>query len=133
MIGATTTGEYHSIVKDPAMERRFNKLVVEELDHKSTMEVVTGVVEIYAKHHKVKYKPEAVEALVYLGKNYTKDRVNPDVAIDFIDNVGSYARMNNKRVVSLDVVKAMMKDMFAKKDIVVDRALPQVNIGFIQR
>lgn len=132
MIGATTTNEFVAIIADPAMERRFNKVEVTEITNKETADVLNGVVSLYEAHHKVRFDKRVIEALPYVGKNYFKGRVNPDIAIDLVDSVASYAQIKGKKVVTLKCLKEMMIDLYNKRDIVLDRELPMQGIGFVQ-
>ena len=89
-IGATTLDEYRkSIEKDPALERRFQTLRVEEPTVEQTVEILRGLAPRYESFHKVKYRPEALEAAASLSARYVSGRYLPDKAIDLIDETGA--------------------------------------------
>ena len=86
IIGATTTTEYHKYIeKDPALERRFQPVIIEEPDERQTLEMLHGLRARYEKHHGVIIEPEAIEACVTLTTRYMTDRFLPDKAIDILD------------------------------------------------
>ena len=89
-IGATTLDEYRkSIEKDGALERRFQKVLVEPTTPEQTLEILHKIKEMYEKHHGVSYTDEALRACVYLTDRYISDRFFPDKAIDAMDEAGS--------------------------------------------
>ena len=89
-IGSTTFKEYHNhFEKDMALVRRFQKIVVEEPDEESTMEILQGLKGYYEKHHNVTYSNESLKAAIHLSERYINDRHLPDKAIDLIDEAGS--------------------------------------------
>ncbi|HEY9543356.1 ATP-dependent Clp protease ATP-binding subunit [Prevotella sp.] len=89
-IGATTLDEYrNSIEKDGALERRFQKILVEPTTLDETVEILHNIKERYEKHHHVKYTDEALEACAKLTERYVTDRNFPDKAIDALDEVGA--------------------------------------------
>ena len=89
-IGATTTKEYKlSIEKDGALERRFQKVMVEPTSIEETIEILNKTKEYYEKHHNVKYTDAAIEACVKLTERYITNRCLPDKAIDALDEAGS--------------------------------------------
>ncbi|MDR1591583.1 MAG: ATP-dependent Clp protease ATP-binding subunit [Prevotellaceae bacterium] len=97
-IGATTLKEYReSIEKDGALERRFQKIVVEPTTREETMQILTNIKSRYEAHHQVIYTPEAIEACVNLTERYISDRCFPDKAIDALDEVGSRMRITNMK------------------------------------
>lgn len=86
IIGATTFDEYRkNIEKDPAMERRFQKVKVEEPTCQQTVDILRGLIPKYEQHHGVKIDPSLAEYAVKLGKRYVADRFFPDKAIDILD------------------------------------------------
>ena len=94
-IGATTLDEYReNIEKDPALERRFQPIVVEEPTVEQTIEILAGLRERYEKHHGVKISDEALEAAAELSDRYIADRKLPDKAIDVIDEAASKLRID---------------------------------------
>ncbi len=89
-IGATTTDEYRkSIEKDGALERRFQKVIVEPTSFQETLQILQQLQGRYEDYHHVKYTPEAIEACVRLTERYVTDRCFPDKAIDAMDEAGS--------------------------------------------
>lgn len=93
-IGATTLNEYQKYFeKDKALERRFQKVVVDEPDEESAISILRGIKERYETHHKVRIKDEAIIASVELAQRYINDRFLPDKAIDLIDEAASKLRM----------------------------------------
>ena len=89
-IGATTLDEYRkSIEKDGALERRFQKVLVEPTTAEQTLEILHNIKEMYEKHHGVNYTDEALRACVTLTDRYISDRFFPDKAIDAMDEAGS--------------------------------------------
>lgn len=98
-IGATTLDEYRQhIEKDGALERRFQKVMVEPTTAEETIEILNNIKEKYEEHHGVDYTPEAVAACVKLTDRYISDRHLPDKAIDALDEVGSRVHLNNINV-----------------------------------
>ena len=105
-IGATTLDEYQKYFeKDKALERRFQKVVVDEPDTESAISILRGIKDKYEAHHKVRIKDEAVIAAVELSQRYITDRFLPDKAIDLIDEAASKLRMEiNSKPEELDVL-----------------------------
>ncbi|HBS52448.1 MAG TPA: type VI secretion system ATPase TssH, partial [Flavobacterium sp.] len=105
-IGATTLDEYQKYFeKDKALERRFQKIIVEEPDTESAISILRGIKEKYETHHKVQIKDEAIIASVELSQRYITNRFLPDKAIDLIDEAASKLRMEiNSKPEELDVL-----------------------------
>jgi len=103
-IGATTLDEYQKYFeKDKALERRFQKIVVDEPDTESAISILRGIKEKYEAHHKVQIKDEAIIAAVKLSQRYITNRFLPDKAIDLIDEAASKLRMEmNSKPEELD-------------------------------
>jgi len=103
-IGATTLDEYQKYFeKDKALERRFQKVIVDEPDTESAISILRGIKEKYEAHHKVQIKDEAVIASVLLSQRYISDRFLPDKAIDLMDEAASKLRMEmNSKPEELD-------------------------------
>ena len=98
-IGATTLDEYRqSIEKDGALERRFQKVMVEPTSPEETLEILRNIRERYEDHHNVNYTDEALESCVSLTSRYISDRFLPDKAIDALDESGSRVHISNIRV-----------------------------------
>ncbi|NQY30729.1 MAG: ATP-dependent chaperone ClpB [Flavobacteriaceae bacterium] len=103
-IGATTLDEYQKYFeKDKALERRFQKIIVDEPDTESAISILRGIKEKYEAHHKVQIKDEAIIAAVKLSQRYITNRFLPDKAIDLIDEAASKLRMEmNSKPEELD-------------------------------
>ncbi|MGB1033310.1 MAG: AAA family ATPase, partial [Flavobacteriales bacterium] len=103
-IGATTLNEYQKYFeKDKALERRFQKVLVDEPDRDSAISILRGIKEKYENHHKVQIKDDAIIAAVELSQRYINDRFLPDKAIDLIDEAASKLRMEiNSKPEQLD-------------------------------
>ncbi len=98
-IGATTLDEYREhIEKDGALERRFQKVMIEPTSPDETVEILNKIKERYEDHHNVTYTPEAIEACVKLTMRYISDRHLPDKAIDALDESGSRVHISNIKV-----------------------------------
>ncbi len=98
-IGATTLDEYRqNIEKDGALERRFQKVLVEQTSTEETFEILKNIKERYENHHNVNYTEEALKACVQLTDRYISDRFLPDKAIDALDESGSRVHINNMSV-----------------------------------
>ncbi|HEY2030898.1 MAG TPA: Clp protease N-terminal domain-containing protein, partial [Myxococcales bacterium] len=92
-IGATTVNEYRKIEKDPALERRFQPVMVGEPSVEDTISILRGLKERYEVHHGVRIQDSAIVAAATLSNRYISDRLLPDKAIDLIDEAGSRLRM----------------------------------------
>ena len=98
-IGATTLDEYRqSIEKDGALERRFQKVLVEQTTEEETIEILQNIKDKYESHHNVTYNDDAITACVELTSRYVSDRFLPDKAIDALDEAGSRVHINNMNV-----------------------------------
>ena len=98
-IGATTLNEYSQYIeKDGALERRFQKILIEETSKEETIEILKNIKDRYESHHNVNYTNEALVACVELSIRYITDRYLPDKAIDALDEAGSRAHINNMDV-----------------------------------
>ncbi len=95
-IGATTLKEYREhIEKDGALERRFQKIILEPASVAESIEILNNIKDKYESHHNVTYTPEAIEACVKLSDRYISDRCLPDKAIDALDEAGSRVHISN--------------------------------------
>jgi len=105
-IGATTLDEYQKYFeKDKALERRFQKVIVDEPDTESAISILRGIKEKYETHHKVQIKDSAIIAAVELSQRYISDRFLPDKAIDLMDEAAAKIRMEiNSKPEELDVL-----------------------------
>ncbi|MBO6288602.1 MAG: ATP-dependent Clp protease ATP-binding subunit [Prevotella sp.] len=98
-IGATTLDEYrNSIEKDGALERRFQKVIVEPTTAEQTLEILNNIKQRYEEHHHVSYTDDAIKACVKLTERYVTDRFFPDKAIDALDEVGSKVHLKHADV-----------------------------------
>ena len=96
IIGATTLDEYRKhIEKDGALERRFQKVIIEAASPEETIEIIGNIKDRYESHHNVTYTPEAIKACVDLTNRYITDRFLPDKAIDALDEAGSRVHISN--------------------------------------
>lgn len=113
-IGATTLDEFRkNVEKDGALDRRFQKIVVEHTDIPHTASILRRLKTNYEKHHNVIYTEEAIDACVRMSDRYITDRCLPDKAIDAMDEAGSMVRLKNPkktgRVTAEDVAKVISK------------------------
>ncbi|MBX7052735.1 MAG: ATP-dependent Clp protease ATP-binding subunit [Flavobacteriales bacterium] len=98
-IGATTLDEYRQYIeKDGALERRFQKVMVDPTTVEETVQILNNIKDKYEEHHSVTYTDEAIESCVKLTARYITDRHLPDKAIDALDEVGSRVHLNNINV-----------------------------------
>ena len=98
-IGATTLDEYRQYIeKDGALERRFQKVLIEPTSPEETVEILNNIKSNYEDHHLVKYEDDAIEACVKLTERYMSDRHLPDKAIDALDEAGSRVHISNINV-----------------------------------
>ncbi|MCX8081679.1 MAG: ATP-dependent Clp protease ATP-binding subunit [Bacteroidia bacterium] len=99
VIGATTLDEYRQYIeKDGALERRFQKVMVEPATEEETLQILNNIKSKYEDHHNVTYTPEAIKACVTLTARYITDRHLPDKAIDALDEAGSRVHITNINV-----------------------------------
>jgi len=118
-IGATTLDEYRqNIEKDGALERRFQKVIIDPTTTKETLEILQNIKDRYEDHHNVQYTDEAIEACVYLTNRYMNDRYLPDKAIDALDESGSRVHITNIKVPKniLDLEKDLEEIKKEKKE-----------------
>ena len=112
-IGATTLDEYQKYFeKDKALERRFQKVMVEEPDKESAISILRGIKEKYEAHHKVRIKDEAIIGAVTLSDRYINNRFLPDKAIDLIDEAAAKLRMEiNSKPEELDTLDSKIRQI----------------------
>lgn len=97
-IGATTTEEFRKTVeKDGALDRRFQKIIVERTDIEHTVSILKSLQPHYEQHHNVRYSDEAIEACVRMSERYITDRCLPDKAIDAMDEAGSAVSLRSRK------------------------------------
>lgn len=120
-IGATTLDEFRKhIEKDGALERRFQKIMVNPPSQDETIEILNGLKDAYEGHHNVRYDESAIDACVYLSDRYITDKYLPDKAIDIMDEAGSRAHLHNVSVPQeiLDMEKEIDYVRTRKEDVV---------------
>lgn len=121
LIGATTISEYRKYIeKDAALERRFQPVNVEEPSVEEAIRILTGVAPKYEEHHRVKIRPDAIEAAVRLSDRYINDRNLPDKAIDLIDEAASAARIKSAHLP--DKMKELAEQI-KKLDVQIERSI----------
>jgi len=122
-IGATTLDEYRQYIeKDGALERRFQKIIVEPTSVEETITILNNIKNKYEDHHNVTYTPEAIEACVKLTNRYMSERFLPDKAIDALDEAGSRVHITNievpKKILDLE---RQLEDIRELKNVVVKK------------
>tara|TARA_B100001093_G_scaffold204034_1_gene196119 strand:- start:26425 stop:28962 length:2538 start_codon:yes stop_codon:yes gene_type:complete len=120
-IGATTLDEYRQYIeKDGALERRFQKIIVQPTDINETIEILRNIKDKYESHHNVNYTDEAIVACVKLTDRYISDRFLPDKAIDAMDEAGSRVHITNMDVPKniVDLEKDLESVRFQKNSVV---------------
>lgn len=95
LIGATTSNEYRDIEKDQALARRFQPIMVKEPSEADTLKIIKGLKPKYEKFHHVSYTDDALKAAVSMSNRYIQDRMNPDKAIDLLDQAGAKVAMGS--------------------------------------
>ncbi|MBQ2133445.1 MAG: ATP-dependent Clp protease ATP-binding subunit [Bacteroidales bacterium] len=124
-IGATTLDEFRQFIeKDGALERRFQKVIVEATGFEQTLDILQNIKERYQKHHNVVYQDEAILACISLSQRYITDRCLPDKAIDIMDEAGSRVHLKNIKVPkkiltlekALEIIVAEKQDAVAASD-----------------
>ena len=121
-IGATTLNEYReSIEKDGALERRFQKIIVDPSSAEETLQILNNIKNRYEDHHNVIYTPEAIEYCVSLSQRYITDRNFPDKAIDVLDEVGSRTHIRNFNTPQyiVDIENRIKESEDIKKDAII--------------
>ncbi|MGH7595396.1 MAG: ATP-dependent Clp protease ATP-binding subunit [bacterium] len=120
-IGATTLNEYRQYIeKDGALERRFQKIMVDPPSAAETIQILNGLKDRYEDHHKIRYTGEAINAAVKLSERYITDRFLPDKAIDVLDETGARVHLANivvpKEITELE---EEIKQIRKEKDLVI--------------
>ena len=117
-VGATTLNEYQKYFeRDKALERRFQKVIVDEPTVEDTISILRGIKDKYELHHKVRIKDDAVIAAAELSNRYITDRFLPDKAIDLIDEAASKLRMEmNSMPVELDVLERKIRQLEIERE-----------------
>lgn len=117
-IGATTLSEFQKYFeKDKALERRFQKVMVDEPSAEDAISILRGIKEKYETHHKVRIKDEAIISAVELSQRYINDRFLPDKAIDLMDEAASKLRMQmNSMPIELDVLERKIRQLEIERE-----------------
>ncbi|HRG51469.1 MAG TPA: ATP-dependent chaperone ClpB [Bacteroidia bacterium] len=117
-IGATTLNEFQKYFeKDKALERRFQKVIVDEPNAEDAISILRGIKEKYEAHHKVRIKDEAIISAVELSQRYINDRFLPDKAIDLMDEAASKLRMQmNSMPIELDVLERKIRQLEIERE-----------------
>jgi ATP-dependent Clp protease ATP-binding subunit ClpC len=123
-IGATTLAEYRKhFEKDPALERRFQTILVEETSVDETLQILHGIRKKYEDHHKVSYTDAAVELTVKLAKRYVSGRYMPDKAIDILDEAGAMRKLeysDNDEPPEIAGIEAEINGLIDEKNVLVN-------------
>ncbi|HRN41323.1 MAG TPA: AAA family ATPase, partial [Vicingus sp.] len=117
-IGATTLNEYQKYFeKDKALERRFQKVMIDEPSTEDAISILRGIKEKYESHHKVQIKDSAIIAAVELSQRYISDRFLPDKAIDLVDEAASKLRMEiNSKPEALDEIERKIMQLEIERE-----------------
>ncbi|HCC22956.1 TPA: ATP-dependent Clp protease ATP-binding subunit ClpC [Candidatus Falkowbacteria bacterium] len=123
-IGATTHEEYKKFIeKDPALERRFQAINLNEPTVEEAHEILTGIAENYERFHHVKFSPEAIEAAIDLSVQYIQDKLLPDKAIDLLDEAAAAKKINrqkNKDFDDLTLMESQLTELRLQKKQAID-------------
>lgn len=114
VVGATTMKEYRMIEKDPALERRFQSVLVKEPSVSEAIDILKGIRPAYEKYHDVTYSDDVLKACVTLSKRYIQDRFLPDKAIDLMDEAGSMLNLAHGGL-DINYLKQRLKDIAEEK------------------
>ena len=122
-IGATTLDEYRQYIeKDGALERRFQKVLIEPTNEEETIEILNNIKDKYESHHNVIYTDEAIRACVTLTNRYMTERFLPDKAIDALDEAGSRVHITNIHVPEKILqIEAQLEEVREQKNSVVKK------------
>ncbi len=130
VIGSTTLEEYRRFIeKDSALERRFQKVIVEEPTLEDSVEILKGIRDYYEQHHHVSYADDVIEYAVKSSSRYIMDRFLPDKAIDLLDEAGSRANLSEVRLVKLKKLKTEREDLeaaVAEVEEKIENSAPQI-------
>lgn len=111
VLGSTTLDEYRRFIeKDSALERRFQKVLVDEPDTETTLKIIEGLAETYEEHHHVRYSEDVLKYVVQLADRYVQDRFFPDKAIDVIDEAGSRVNLADSYFVHKNLLEQELED-----------------------
>lgn len=127
-IGATTLDEFRKYIeKDGALERRFQKIMVNPPNQEETIQILNGLKMVYEQHHNVRYDDKAIHACVYLSDRYITDKYLPDKAVDIMDEAGSRAHLHNIIVPQniLELEKKIDRIRIRKEEVVSEQKFEQ--------
>ncbi len=111
VLGSTTLDEYRRFIeKDSALERRFQKVIVDEPDTETTYQIIKGLADTYEEHHHVHYSDDVLKYVVSLADRYVQDRFFPDKAIDVIDEAGSRVNLADSYFVHKNLLEQELLD-----------------------
>ena len=136
-IGATTLDEYRQFIeKDGALDRRFQKIMVEPTSVDETIQILNNIKSKYESHHHVNYSEDAIEKAVTLSERYITDRFLPDKAIDVMDEAGARVHLSNIHVPqeilelekSIEEVKAEKNQVVKMQNFETDRKQPDAQL-----
>ncbi len=117
LIGTTTIKEYRKFIeKDPALERRFQQVLVEEPSEDDSIGILEGIKKYYEEYHKVKISTDVIRQTVIMSEKYIHDRFLPDKAIDILDEACSRINLENVELFKLEVLKNQLKEIQEKKE-----------------
>ena len=112
VIGSTTLDEYRRFIeKDSALERRFQKVMVDEPSISDTIEILKGIRDYYETHHHVTYSDSIIEQAVRMSERYITDRFLPDKAIDLLDEAGSRANLSDTQLIDLKQQSSLVSEL----------------------
>jgi ATP-dependent Clp protease ATP-binding subunit ClpB len=133
-VGATTLDEYQKYIeKDKALERRFQKVFIDEPTEEDAVSILRGIKERYENYHKIRIKDEAVVAAVQLSTRYISDRFLPDKAIDLIDESAAFLRMEaNSKPEEIDVLDRKIQQLSIEKEAFI-REKDNNKVNFIKK
>jgi ATP-dependent Clp protease ATP-binding subunit ClpE len=130
VIGSTTLDEYRRFIeKDSALERRFQKVIVEEPSIEDSIEILKGIRDYYELHHHVSFSDEVIEYAVRASSRYIMDRFLPDKAIDLLDEAGSRANLEEVRLVKYKQLLDEKKDLdvqLSELETKIEESAPQI-------
>ncbi len=117
LIGTTTIKEYRKYIeKDPALERRFQQVIVEEPSTNDSIKILEGIKKYYEEYHKVKISTDVIRQTVIMSEKYIHDRFLPDKAIDILDEACSRINLENIELFKLEVLKNQLKKIQEQKE-----------------
>ena len=117
VIGSTTLDEYRRFIeKDSALERRFQKVLVDEPSIADSIEILKGIRDYYEEHHHVRFSDTVIEKAVRMSERYITDRFLPDKAIDLLDEAGSRANLNDTTLIEVKKQKTVLRDLSTEMD-----------------